>query len=197
MLRCLAPLLRYQASVPRTFAQLPGLCGRHPCAQPCFDPCSQLVCARAREVEPPTAFRRNGPSAAWCPAGTHWGDPISGVRPDQSANSCCACWCAVLRRTRRRGKSRPCVCWVPSHKCFGIWEYCEIFWNIWNILEYVRLLVNILEYLVIFGICWNIANICECLGIFGNTWKDRKQPGSDRSRGTDQMKQVCSCTSKT
>ena len=40
-----------------------------------------------------------------CPAGTHWGDPVSRVRPDQSANSCCACWCVVVRRTRCRALS--------------------------------------------------------------------------------------------
>ena len=31
-----------------------------------------------------------------CPAGTHWSDPISRVRPDQSANSCCAVESPVL-----------------------------------------------------------------------------------------------------
>ena len=37
-----------------------------------------------------------------CPAGTLWGDPVSRVRPDQIANSCCACWCVVVHRTLRR-----------------------------------------------------------------------------------------------
>ena len=29
-----------------------------------------------------------------CPAGTHWGDPVSRVRPDQSANSCLRSVCS-------------------------------------------------------------------------------------------------------
>ena len=37
-----------------------------------------------------------------CPAGTQCSDPVSRVRPNQSANSCCACWCVVVRRTRHR-----------------------------------------------------------------------------------------------
>ena len=58
------------------------LCGRHPCSQlVCLRPVSR---ARARAVEPPTAFRRNSPSAP-CPAGSHWGDQVSKERPDQSA----------------------------------------------------------------------------------------------------------------
>ena len=48
MLQCLAALLRYQACVGATRVQ-----------HLCLSPVSR---ARAREVEPPTAFRRNGPS---------------------------------------------------------------------------------------------------------------------------------------
>ena len=39
----------------------------------------------------------------------------SRVVEHESASSCCACRCVVVRRTRRRGKSCPYVCWVSSH----------------------------------------------------------------------------------
>ena len=63
-LRCLAPLLRYQACVGATRVQ-------HLCLRP-------VSHARVREVEPPTAFRRNGPVYHGCPARTHWS--VSRVR---------------------------------------------------------------------------------------------------------------------
>ena len=102
LLRCLVPLLRYQTCVGATRVQHTCVC----------DPCRVRVLVRLSHPRPSVV---TVPVYRGCPAGTHWGDPVSRVRPDQSANSCCACWCVVVRRTCRRGKSRPYVCWVSSH----------------------------------------------------------------------------------
>ena len=48
---------------------------------------------------------------------------------------------------------------------------------------------GIFEIFGIFGIFGNIWNV-------GNIWNDRKESAGDRSRGSDQMEQRCSCTSK-
>ena len=83
MLRCLAPSLRYQACVGATRVRNSCVC----------DLCRVLV--RLSHPQPSVVM---APVYRGCPAR----DPVSRVRPSQSANSCCACWCAVVRRTRRR-----------------------------------------------------------------------------------------------
>ena len=86
MLRCLE---RHQACVGATRVHNSCVC----------DLCRVRVLVKLGHPRPsvvaPPVYRGS-------PAGTHWGDPVSRVRPDQSANSCCACWCVVVRRTRCR-----------------------------------------------------------------------------------------------
>ena len=89
MLRCLALLLRYQACVVATRVHSSCVC----------DLCRVRVLVRLSHPRPSVI---TAPVYRGCPAGTHWCDPVSLVRPDQSANSCCACLCVVVRRTRRR-----------------------------------------------------------------------------------------------
>ena len=85
LLRCLAPLLRCQACVVATRVHNSCVC----------DLCRVRVLVRLSHPRPSVV---TAPVYRGCPAGTHWGDPVSRVRPDQSANSCCACRCAVVRR---------------------------------------------------------------------------------------------------
>ena len=84
--------------MPRTFTPLPSLVGPTRVHNSCV---CDLCRVRGCEVESRPSVV-TAPEYRGCPAGTHWCDPVSKVRPDQSANSCCACWCVVVRRTRRR-----------------------------------------------------------------------------------------------
>ena len=107
----------------RNSAPLPCFVASHLCpatklvwAPPVFNTCVCDLC-RVRvlaTLNHPRPSVVTAPMYHGCPARTLWCDPISRVSSEQSAKSCCACWCAVVRRTRRRGKSRPYVCWVPS-----------------------------------------------------------------------------------
>ena len=59
-------------------------------APPVFNTCVCVLC-RVRvlvRLSHPQPSVVTAPVYRGCPVGTHWGDPISKVRPDQSANSC-------------------------------------------------------------------------------------------------------------
>ena len=84
-------------------------------APPVFNTCDCDLCGVLVRLGHPRPSVVTAPAYCGCPARTYVCDPVSRVRPDQSATPCCARWCVVVHRARRRGKSRPHVCWVPSH----------------------------------------------------------------------------------
>ena len=88
-------------------------------APPVFNTGVCDLCRASVRLSPPRPSFVTARVYSGCPAGTHWGDPISRVRPEAPTRAVLV-GVQWLRRTRRRGKSRPYVFGFPPTLLFDM-----------------------------------------------------------------------------